>query len=162
MSIHWTWSIANKWKGFFLIFMRLSDSQPARERYLQLSSGCLSRKHYLLTARVEKGKLFRAGREWGAMGGLHSWAKSTFWEREWKKANFLGLEGNEKEQWVAYTAGLKVSHVWLKETEDELIWLKDPNLGFSSPRLGFKVMFVNDQPNGSNGGGNHFGKSGPH
>jgi len=32
---------------------------------------------------------------------------TTFWQHEWKKANFLGLEGNE-EQWEAYTAGLKV------------------------------------------------------
>lgn len=56
--------------------MPSSDLQPVREILLLSSSGCLSIKHYLLVAKVEKGKpleleaneeeqgkLSRAGRE---------------------------------------------------------------------------------------------------
>lgn len=82
-------------------FLCLSDPHPARERYLQSSPGCLSRTHYI-------------------------W----LWQQEWKKENLLGLDGNDKEQWDSHTATQKVSHVRLRETEDELVWLKNPTVGF--------------------------------
>jgi hypothetical protein len=70
--------------------------------------------------------------------------KTTFWQQEWKKAIFLGLDGNE-EQREAYVDRLKVTHVRPKEDEDELVWSKNPSLGFYTPRLGYKAMIVNDK-----------------
>lgn len=57
----------------------------------------------------------------------------------------LSRAGREcKEQWEAYTTRLKVSHVRLRNTKDELVWLKNPTLGFYTHRIGLKAMFVND------------------
>ena len=71
--------------------------------------------------------------------GIYNLAQETFpkfssiWHQQWKKSDFLGLDGVEGELWEAYKTKLKVSHVGIKKVEDELIWSKNPTLGIYTP-----------------------------
>jgi hypothetical protein len=67
---------------------------------------------------------------------------SSILHQVWKKADQLGLEGNEQIERDAYTAKLKMSHVRIKDSEDELAWSKNPSLGIYNPKLGYKAMFT--------------------
>jgi hypothetical protein len=79
----------------------------------------------IILSRPYKGKIF------STLLGLPL-MKTTFWQQEWKKAIFLGLDGNEERR-EAYMDRLKVTHVRPKEDEDELVWSKNPSLGFYTP-----------------------------
>ena len=58
---------------------------------------------------------------------------SSIWHQQWKKSDFLGLDGVEGELWEAYKTNLKVSHVGIKKVEDDLICSKNPTLGIFTP-----------------------------
>lgn len=41
---------------------------------------------------------------------------------------------------------LKGCHVQIKEKRDTLVWFKNPDLGFYTPKLGYKAMFGEERP----------------
>jgi len=57
------------------------------------------------------------------------------WQHEWKLAEMLGLFEGEAMEWGIYIVALKVSHVRIKDEEDELLWSKNLVSDIYTPKL---------------------------
>eukprot|EP01018_Ginkgo_biloba_P034237 Gb_24170 [translate_table: standard] len=51
---------------------------------------------------------------------------SSVWRQEWMSSGTLGLVDDAAEEWEAFTFCLRSNHVRIKDSDDELIWSKNP------------------------------------
>jgi hypothetical protein len=61
---------------------------------------------------------------------------STLWAQGWKDPYSLGLREEETRELELFIHGLKIAHIRLSDSEDELIWDPAPS-GSYSPKLGY-------------------------
>jgi len=73
------------------------------------------------------------------LGQLADEQHSTIWAQGWRSARSLRLEDLLVPDFELYIAGLKRSHIRLRDKEDELIWDEDPS-GIYTPKAGYLAL----------------------
>jgi hypothetical protein len=69
---------------------------------------------------------------------------STIWIQEWKPIDDISLHDEEVQEWMGYISFLKASHVRISVQDDELSWFKNPTRDQYTPKLGYKVLYENE------------------
>jgi hypothetical protein len=63
----------------------------------------------------------------------------------WKKAESLGLEGAQKDEWKNYTKGLVSVGIELNDEKDRLLWSWDTKQGQVNAKLAYEVQVMEDR-----------------
>ena len=69
---------------------------------------------------------------------------TTIWRQEWKLVAMIDLVGKEVEEWEACISILSLSHLRIKDDEDELIWSKNHVRGIYTPKVGYHALSAID------------------
>jgi hypothetical protein len=133
---------------------------PCQISFLVISQG--------LAWKVGKGNSLRIGRDpWPGNNGQHilpqvlidrlhemgffhlnqiaDEQQTTIWRQGWKDAQALNLEEQLSVHWSAYIRSLQLSHIKIKDQDDELIWKFSP-FGVYTPKDGYSFLMINLRP----------------